>query len=311
MVGDTNQTTLVKSCSRCSESKELDKFILRRNICRDCSYTRKKEQLNTIILSNDINKTCLTCNISKPLTSFIRGRNSCKDCCNEQRRNHYHTDETHRQKAIQAASEFKKVKRDERRQQKLDEIGEGNKKCSNCSTIKPISSFRHNRLKCKNCDRDNPLNRFKRVVRCRIFIALKQNKPMHTIEYLGCTTPEYVTWMTSHNENFTLNNQGKEWHIDHVIPLCRFNLDNTDEQLIAFNWRNTMPLSPKENMSKNSKILPEQIEEHLKNLIVYHKEKKILLPQVFIDLFAKHLVDGNPLKQSLPLQFGNTLEELG
>jgi hypothetical protein len=35
------------------------------------------------------------------------------------------------------------------------------------------------------------------------------------------------------------------------------------------------------------------------------------MPQVFIDLFAKHLVDGKPLKQSLPLQFGNSLEDLG
>jgi hypothetical protein len=35
-----------------------------------------------------------------------------------------------------------------------------------------------------------------------------------------------------------------------------------------------------------------------------HKEH-IDLPQVFIDLFVKHLVAGNPLEPSLPLTDGN------
>ena len=262
MVGDTNPV-LVKCCSRCSETKEFDKFILRRNICRECSNKRKKEKLNAIVLSNDINKSCLNCNESKPLTSFNKGRNSCKDCCNEKRRSRYQTDEEHRQKAIKSASDFKQVKAAERRQQKLEEIGEGNKKCSNCSTIKEAICFRYNRLKCRICERDEPKERIKRSVRGRIWSALKC-KTMRTVEYLGCNPTEYLDWILSFNESFTLENRGKEWHIDHVIPISRFDLDDAAEQLIAFNWRNTMPLSPKENMKKNSKILSEQIEQHLK-----------------------------------------------
>ena len=42
-------------------------------------------------------------------------------------------------------------------------------------------------------------------------------------------------------------------------------------------------------------------EHHNKKIIEYHLENKLDLPQVFIDLFAKHLADGNPLKLSLPL----------
>jgi len=97
-----------------------------------------------------------------------------------------------------------------------------------------------------------------------------------------------------------LENHGKEWHIDHVIPISKFDLNNQEEQLLAFNWRNTMPLSSKENLSKNNKIIKEQIEMHYTKLVNYHLENKLELPQVYIDLFAKHLVDGNPLKQSLP-----------
>jgi hypothetical protein len=77
-------------------------------------------------------------------------------------------------------------------------------------------------------------------------------------------------------------------------------LENLEEQMIAFNWRNTMPLSAKENLSKNNKILTPQIEQHLEKIKEYHLENKLDLPQVFIDLFAKYLVVGNPLKPSLP-----------
>ena len=52
----------------------------------------------------------------------------------------------------------------------------------------------------------------------------------------------------------------------------------------------------KENLSKNNKIIKSQIEQHYKKLTEYHIENKIEMPQLFIDLFAKHLVDGNSLK---------------
>lgn len=71
-----------------------------------------------------------------------------------------------------------------------------------------------------------------------------------------------------------------------------------------------MPLSSKENLSKNNKIIKEQIKDHYKKLLDYHLENKIALPQIYIDLFAKHLVDGDTLKLSLPLTNGNINEEL-
>ena len=57
-----------------------------------------------------------------------------------------------------------------------------------------------------------------------------------------------------------------------------------------------MPLSSKENLSKNNKIIKQQIEQHYKKLVEYHEENKLDLPQVYIDLFAKHLVAGIPLE---------------
>jgi hypothetical protein len=71
-----------------------------------------------------------------------------------------------------------------------------------------------------------------------------------------------------------------------------------------------MSLSVKENLSKNNKILKSQIEHHILNLKNFHEKNNIVLPQLYIDLFAKHLDDGEPLKPSLPLTIGNVCEEL-
>ena len=72
-----------------------------------------------------------------------------------------------------------------------------------------------------------------------------------------------------------------------------------------------MPLSAKENLSKNNKVIPSQIKQHVKNLLEYHKENKMKMPQIYIDLFARHLVAGSSLEPSLPLTSGNNCEELG
>ena len=289
-----------KHCSKCGENKTEDKFIKNRNICKDCRNIRSKEHYNSIEVDPNSNQECNTCHETKPLTEIVKNRTICKDCNNSKRRNKYSSDEDHRLKLIQQASVFKHNKVIERQKIKLEEIGEDNKKCSVCFTIKPKCKFRYNRLKCRDCERDDPVEKFKRVVRCRIWIALKKHKDLHTIQYLGCSSSEYLQWILTYNEIYTLENRGKEWHIDHVIPLSHFNLENAEEQMIAFNWRNTMPLSAKENLSKNNKILTPQIEQHLEKIKEYHLENKLDLPQVFIDLFAKYLVVGNPLKPSLP-----------
>jgi len=278
----------VKRCSRCDETKEIDKFIKKRNLCKQCINSDRKEKYKAIVIENNVNQTCNTCEKSKPSSSFNKSRINCKDCSNEKRRIKYENDEELRSKLIQQASTFKHKKVIERQKKKLEEIGEGNKKCSHCDEIKPECNFRYNRLKCRNCERDDPVDKFKRIVRGRIHSALTR-KTMNTVKYLGMTSAEYLHWILHNDKNYTLENRGKEWHIDHVIPLSRFNLEDEEEQLIAFNWRNTMPLTPKENLSKNNKIVSSQIEQHYKHLLDYHKEKNIEMPQEFIDLFAKHL----------------------
>lgn len=246
-----------------------------------------------------LEKTCSKCNITKLLDMFVIGRNLCKSCRNEKTRNDY------------CNINFTDIKE---------------QKCNNCEIIKNITNFHKGRKICISCTSkkrrdkyandeqykkrviketikyrkgkkwiDSPLEEFKRKVRSNI-IRYLSNKGKRTMEYLGCSREDYLKWLLNNNNSYTLDNHGKEWHIDHVIPLSKFNLTDEKQQDIAFNWRNTMPLSCEENLKKNNKIIPEQVKTHYEKLKKYHEENKLDLPQVYIDLFAKHLVAGSPLE---------------
>lgn len=281
----TDTKPLEKTCSKCGIQKMNTLFIPKRNICKECRNIKSREKYNALKINTDLEQECNECNSTLPLSLFIKNRKICMECNNKKRRTKYKNNEEHRTMAIQKATEYKQKKILERKIKKEEEIGINNKQCNYCNNIKINSSFRHNRLKCKDCERDEPLEKLKRVIRSRIISALN-SKSKHTIEYLGCDMPNYLKWLLNNNSNYNLENRGREWHIDHVIPLSKFNLNDEKQQIIAFNWRNTMPLSAKENLKKNNKILHEQVKQHFDNLKKYHIENNLDLPQEFIDLFA-------------------------
>jgi len=237
---------------------------------------------------------CASCKENKQQDKIVKGRIICCDCNNAKRRQKYKEDEQHRKNLIKKAGDFKHnkvVENQKKKEEEQEKIGIENKQCKYCNIIKHEDMFRHNRLKCRDCERDDPTEKFKRYIRTRIYNCLRnKNKTKHSVEYLGCSSLDYFKWIFNYDNNCSLENHGKHWHIDHVIPISKFDLNNHEEQLLAFNWRNTMPLSSKENLAKNNKLIISQIENHYKKLVEYHLENNLDLPQVYIDLFAKHLV---------------------
>lgn len=286
---------ITKTCSRCSTTKDVNLFIKERNICKTCDNNRKKLQYqNSSERTGD--KICTQCSVSKNVTEFIKNRNTCKDCNNNKRKHKYQTDEVHRVQIIQQATTFKTNKRIERQDiEKLHQeiIGIDNTKCRYCCEIKPNARFRKNRIKCKDCERDEPETKFIRSIRSRIHIGLTRTtkKSKHTIEYLGCSMEEYFKWIMTYSTEYTLQNYGKEWHIDHVIPVSKFDLFDLEQQLFAFNWMNTMPLSCKENLKKGNKIISSQVLEHFEKIKKYHVDNNWKIPNDYIDLYATHLDD--------------------
>lgn len=240
---------------------------------------------------------CRLCNATENL---IKDRNICKNCNNERRRNKYKENEEHRLRLIKMASEFKynkrKKAREEKKKAEVLEIGFGNKKCNYCELIKNEKCFRTNRKKCRDCERDDPNNKFQRYIRTRIYNALHRNKTKNTIEYLGCANIEYLDWLQFCEPDFTLDNYGWKYHIDHVIPISTFDMKNPEHIMLAFNWRNTMPLLGSDNLAKNKKIITNQLQQHIIKLEKYHTKNNIIFPNIFKNKFATLLDAGNPLE---------------
>ncbi len=104
--------------------------------------------------------------------------------------------------------------------------------------------------------------RLARILRSRLNKAVHNNQKIGSaISDLGCSieflkqhleSKFYINAET--NEMMTWENYG-EWHIDHIIPLISFKLENRDEFLKACHYTNLQPLWAKENLSKGAKVL--------------------------------------------------------
>ena len=110
-----------KCCSRCKLTKNIELFIPKRNICKECRNTRSREKYTALTINNQTQKECNVCNITKLESLFVKNRNICVDCNNLKRRTKYQIDEEHRIKMIQNSTEFKQKKIIERKLKKIEE----------------------------------------------------------------------------------------------------------------------------------------------------------------------------------------------
>jgi len=94
------------------------------------------------------------------------------------------------------------------------------------------------------------------LTRSRILAALKSHaKDKHTIELLGCTGLFYQAFLEDQfTDGMTWENHGTLWHIDHIIPIASFDLEDSIQLAQAFHYTNTQPLLAAHNLSKGSKL---------------------------------------------------------
>jgi hypothetical protein len=99
-------------------------------------------------------------------------------------------------------------------------------------------------------------------LRKRIWKSLK-NKSNSSKELLGCEIDLYFKWIEfTMTEDMNWENYGTFWNIDHLIPLNKFELNNPEEAMKAFNWKNTWAMKSNENFIKKSNIIQEQLPKH-------------------------------------------------
>ena len=112
-------------------------------------------------------------------------------------------------------------------------------------------------------------------IRQGIHRCLRGKKLNSTEELIDCDQKflkDWIEYQWKSDENMSWSNYGTYWHIDHVIPLSFFDLDNINEQTMACNWSNLRPLEARENLSKNDAIRKEDVLNHMKVISSFHQE---------------------------------------
>lgn len=268
--------TITKICKTCNEEKNITLFQKQRANCKEC-VNKRKRVINTIFDENQ-KKLCIKCNDEKPISRFRPSSNVCKDCVNNRMRTYFKG--YYEQNKVRL-KEIEKI-RNEKLAERLDM--DSIKICNECSLEKKQREFRLNRKNCLDCERkyhkefkmdkrhNDILFRIIDNCRTRLSYSVKKLKNNSTIEYLGVKDTFLITWLEfCLDEKMSFDNYGEYWHVDHVIPVSRFNIKTEDEIYICFNWKNLSPLSAKENLTKSNNILKNQILAHIEKLNEFNK----------------------------------------
>jgi hypothetical protein len=103
---------------------------------------------------------------------------------------------------------------------------------------------------CKNEKLTNINYRLKKSLAARLRSVIVKNDS--TMSYIGCNIQYLREWV---EYNFTgemdWDNYGSLWSIDHIIPVCKFDLTNNNEKLKCWNWSNLMPVQLLKKVDKN------------------------------------------------------------
>jgi hypothetical protein len=170
-------------------------------------------------------KTCCLCGIGKNLTEFYTNATQCKPCQLEYKKRYY-----------QANKDLLKAKRNNHYR--------NNK-----------AAVRKSEAKYRKTRRQKDVN-FKLLCNVRNHVGqfLKSGFKNKTITYLGCTLDEFkahlerqfkpgMTW-----ENYGVNG----WHIDHIFPLSKVDLNDSEAINRVLHYTNMQPLWAEENIKKSN-----------------------------------------------------------
>jgi len=94
------------------------------------------------------------------------------------------------------------------------------------------------------------------LIRSRLRFAIKnKSKQGSAIKNLGCSIDELKTHLENKfQEGMTWDNwTNNGWHIDHIKPLCHFNLEDPKQLAEACHYTNLQPLWSYDNISKGNK----------------------------------------------------------
>jgi hypothetical protein len=67
---------------------------------------------------------------------------------------------------------------------------------------------------------------------------------------------QFARGMSWKNWGHKADGRGRVWHIDHIIPICKFDITKPQEIARANHWSNLRPMWSEDNLGKGGKLLP-------------------------------------------------------
>jgi hypothetical protein len=219
-----------------------------------------------------VKKQCIKCGITHNLNGFRKYNknntfsNTCKKCSNE----------------------MDKIRKKNMRQNKAETFIV---KCEKCNLEKPLKCFaklkkfykkkicltcypmflKEQKMEwCRNEHNTNINYRIKKSLAARLRNVLNKNNT--TMNYIGCNIQYFREWLEfNFTSDMNWDNYGSFWSIDHIIPVCKFNLTDETEKYQCWNWSNMMPVTIKYNSSKKN-INIEQINYIIEKIKQFKEE---------------------------------------
>lgn len=107
----------------------------------------------------------------------------------------------------------------------------------------------------------DPMFRMASHLRARLCSLLcGKSKQAPTLALIGCSLEALRKHLESRfDRRMNWDNYGSYWHVDHIVPLCAFDLSDAKQLALAMNWQNLQPLEAIANKSKNGKITHPQL----------------------------------------------------
>lgn len=273
----------MKDCYKCNIEKPLDEFHKRRNVCKGCVKIERKDKEQLYMeKANEIKKKCTMCEQTFDGLQFRYDSSVCK-CCNKKKNNRVLNKPTKdmpdktcsKCNCIKEATKYRfrsnvcieceKYAMYEWRKQNPEKFKEHLQRYRSKQEFREkINEYRRNRYNLEH------IERVIQLCRCRVRSLIRSKKNGLHYELLGCSYNWLIKWLEyNFDDTMSWDNYGKIWHIDHIRPCASFNMDNTEEQKICFNWKNLAPLSAIENSKKCAKIIPEYIQYYEKKVVEF------------------------------------------
>jgi hypothetical protein len=231
----------MKACNRCAEVKWLNEFPLakttrdgRYKFCKECRNKQAKEYKQRPEVKAHVKEWSREYYQKSEVKVRVKGYD----------KEHNQIPEVKAQKKAQKAIYYQipEVKTRIRGQQK-----ERKQK----PEVKALNNERQRERFAKD-----PLFRFACNMRRRIGLGLKGHAKSKTTEQiLGCTFEEAweIDLIPKFRFPMTRENYGKVWHVDHIRPVCSFDLSDPEQVKACFHHSNLQPLFIEENLSKGGR----------------------------------------------------------